>query len=168
MAISQQARKTLIDKLVNASASKGGQFITDGDYVMEIEKVVFDETFKGSCFIVELKVLESSGPTAAKVGSHLSWVQNITKHLSALGNAKAFVLALFGVQEDEVPKDELDATMVEVTNTDPNAKRTDGSLIGANPAKGKRIRASAYPAQTRAGQTITLVRWSHYEEPAGQ
>jgi hypothetical protein len=102
-------------KIAQASATGGGNNIRDGYYKFLIEKVTIQAGHTGESFIAEFRVIEaaSSGQVDERghaiqpnaVNSTCSMVCNLTKHASAAGNAKAFVvgaLAGLGYTEDQI------------------------------------------------------------------
>lgn len=99
-------------KIAAASATGGGNNIRDGIYKFLVEKISLQNGHTGECFIAEFRVVESTANGALDeqgrpvvpnaVGSTCSMVCNLTKHESAAGNAKAFVVkALAGLNLTE-------------------------------------------------------------------
>jgi hypothetical protein len=102
-------------KIASASATGGGNNIRDGVYKLMVDKVHIQKGHTGECFIAEFRVIDANANGAVDdngrpvvpnaVGSSCSMVCNLTKHESAAGNAKAFVvngLAGLGITEDKI------------------------------------------------------------------
>lgn len=148
--------QSVANKIANAKASGGGNPIKDGDYVFDVLRVICEQKFTGLCFIAEFLVVASeateAGVEPCQVGTTCSFVANLTKHDSAAGNVKAFVLGLLGLDEASTPPDRVAAEIDRITSS-------------ANPARGMRIGCSTFRKAIRAGanagKLITLPRWQH-------
>lgn len=149
-------------KIATASATGGGNNIRDGIYKLLVEKVHMQTGHTGECFIAEFRVIESS-PNGAldeqgrpvvpnAPGSTCSMVCNITKHASAAGNAKAFVvnaLAGLGITEDKINAETM-AYVCSENNPLRGLAITDETYRGVN--KGRENPANA-------GKPLTLNKW---------
>lgn len=149
-------------KIASASATGGGNNIRDGVYKLMVEKVHIQHGHTGECFISEFRVIEASAngsvdeqgrqivPNAP--GSTCSMVCNLTKHESAAGNAKAFVvnaLAGLGLTEDKINAE----TMAYVCSEN-------------NPLRGLLVTDETYRTVNKgranaanAGKPLTLNKW---------
>lgn len=143
----------LFREIAEASATKGGNHIKHGDYDMIVDKCILDKKEAGTCFIVELFVERSTKtgdnePNAP--GSRCSTVWNLTKHKSAKGNIKAFVLAMEGKDESNVSVDDAQVLIKE--------------SIG-DKYRGQRIKCSTYKKMTKDGKTeLVLPGWQNVPE----
>lgn len=149
-------------KIASASATGGGNNIRDGIYKMLVEKVHIQKGHTGESFIAEFRVIESSSNGATDEqgrpivpnapGSTCSMVCNLTKHESAAGNAKAFVvgaLAGLGYTEDQITPDVMGYVCSE-KNPLRGLAVIDETYRGVN--KGR-----SNPAN--AGKPLTLNKW---------
>ena len=143
-----------LQKVAKSQATKGGNFIKDGQYLFEIQSVINEQKTDGECFIVEFKVLESAQtmpdvvPNA--VCSSCSVVWNLDKHKSSPGNVKGFILGLFGSDESDTPENEILETAQELVGSKQPAR---GMLIKDETFRGT-IRSGA-----NAGNPITKHKW---------
>lgn len=153
----------ILRKIAEAKASGGGNITKDGKYTFAVNAMMIEAKFNGTMFIVEhyVKSAEAVEPDVEpnKPGTICSIVYNLDKNVSAPGNTKAYVLALFGYKEDEVTQDEFVATL--------------GELCGpAQPARGMLIRTETFrkPIQKgpNAGKPFTGHRWQHVEQTEDQ
>lgn len=174
------ASKALLGKIARAKATKGGNHIKDGEYLLEVVKILLETKEGGECFIVEFNCLESKGypgnfevagqacwpgvegavevkPNA--VGSSPSYVVNLTKQASAPGNVKAFTIALVGGEDFSEESTESVADFV----------ATLDELVGSTqPARGMLIRAATLRKPIKggpnAGKPFVGINWSHVEQ----
>jgi hypothetical protein len=154
------------DIIGTAQASKGGTHIRDGKYTFAVEKIGIHTGGQNSevFFIAELRVLESAKvfvdpamlaedegqPEPNAVGTTASVVCNLTKHASAKGNAKAFLVGVYGglgYTEDQV-----------------TPQLTQIACGDAQPLRGAIVKDETFRKAIRtganAGKPITLHRWS--------
>lgn len=149
-------------KIASATATGGGNNIRDGIYKFLVEKVHIQGGHSGECFIAEFRVLESSPNGAVDEqgrpvvpnapGSTCSMVCNLTKHASAAGNAKAFVvnaLAGLGLTEDKINAETM-AYVCSENNPLRGLAVADETYRGIN--KGRENPANA-------GKALTLNKW---------
>lgn len=149
----------ILKKIAEAKPTQGGNFIVDGDYTYLIERIGLSDGHAGNCFIAELRVLESK-KTEADVdpnpaGSSVSFVQNLTKYENAPGNVKAFMNALYGLEEGQVPAEQ--------------AQQILAHAIGeGNPCRGMKVRNSTYRKMNQGkanpanrGKMMTLNKFIH-------
>lgn len=149
-------------KVAGASATGGGNNIRDGVYKLLVEKVHIQDGHSGECFIAEFRVVESQANGAVNeqgqpiipnaVGSSASIVCNLTKHASAAGNAKAFVVAAcagLGYTEAQITPDVM-AYICSEKNPLRGLAVTDETYRGVN--KGRDNPANA-------GKPLTLNKW---------
>lgn len=149
-------------KVAGASATGGGNNIRDGIYKFLVEKISLQNGHSGECFIAEFRVIEATANGAVNeqghpivpnaVGSSCSLVANLTKHESAAGNAKAFVvnaLAGLGYTEDQITAETM-AYICSENNPLRGLAVIDETYRGVN--KGR-----SNPAN--AGKPLTLNKW---------
>lgn len=160
---------TLFKKIADAANTGGGNNIRDGIYKLAVEQCVLnDEAHSGTVFIVEFRVMEAS-PSGAldeqgrpvtpnQVGTSCSMVCNVTKHESAFGNLKKFLvgsLAGLGYSADQVTEDLIKQVFVD----DPKMLRgvvvRDETYRSIN--KGRVNTANA-------GKPLTLNKWIAVEQ----
>ncbi len=99
----------LAKKIADAKTSKSGNNIKDGDYVLQLEKLICDEKYTGTMFIAEFSVVASDKTHETiepnKPGSKCSVAFGIgaagDKGSAALSNAKQLVCSVFGLEEDD-------------------------------------------------------------------
>jgi hypothetical protein len=161
--------KDVFRKIAQASASTGGNWIKQGKYIFETKKLIGEVKQGGPTFIAELVVVSAEPVTDVEtpnaVGSTASYVQLLEKHKSAMGNAKAFLLALDGKEESEVGEEEFVRMLEFYTNSDPKLTMVENGqtfTVSVNPAKGMRIACETYRQEkrTKPGEIMTLPRWS--------
>lgn len=149
----------LAAKVAGARASAGGNYIKPGKYEFSILKLMCEEKFGGNFFIFELRVDKSepvlSGVEPNKVGTFCSYVGNLDTNKAAPGNAKQFIMALLG-EEDE-----------SAISADDFANTFDKLTAKDNPAFGLRIADETFEGTIRggpnAGKPITKHRWAFIE-----
>jgi hypothetical protein len=161
------SREALLKKIAQSKASAGGNIIKDGNYVFEVVNLLLESKFNGSMFIAEFQVREavasgekdSSGVPVEpnKIGSMCSYVVNLDKNISAAGNAKALILALYGLDEAEVSEEDFLAALSAVTEKDQPAR---GMLIADSTFR-KTIRGGP-----NAGKPFTAHRWQNVAQVA--
>lgn len=146
--------RSIAEQIANAKANRSGNIIRDGRYLFEVVAVTADKKFKGNMFIAELKVLEAIKTHAAiepnSVGSTVSYIVNLDDKMGlGIGNAKSFLMGLFGVSEEEISVD----VICEVASE-------------KQPAKGMHIRDEAFskPKQSKPTESFTHHRWEHVTE----
>lgn len=149
-------------KIASASATGGGNNIRDGVYKFLVEKVTIQKGHTGESFIAEFRVIESAATGATDErgnpvspnapGSTCSMVANLTKHESAAGNAKAFIvgaLAGLGYTEEQITPEVMGYVCSE-KNPLRGLAVIDETYRGVN--KGR-----SNPAN--AGKPLTLNKW---------
>ena len=149
-----------IKKIAEAQVTVGGERIRGGAYLYTIKSVVLEKKQAGVCFIAEFLVNEAqaveSDVEPNLVGSCCSAVYNFSKHLSAPGNAKTFVLAALGHREADVSQEQLSEAILQVTSS-------------GQPLIGVQIRNSTYRQMTRDGKiNMTLSRFEHVPNQSAQ
>ncbi len=145
----------IFKKIAEAKANGGGNMLKDGDYVLEVERLLIEKKFGGTFWISEFRVVEAIPVTPTvdpnKVGTQASWVCNLEKNLSAPGNLKSFILALYNEDEANATPDDLSVAIGE-------------AVSDKQPAKGLKIRMSTFHKPSRAGKDLLLYKWSPYTE----
>lgn len=163
-------RAAIFNKIASASASGGGNYMRDGKYLVAVWGLELASKFSGPTHIAELEVLEAeaSGEKDAKgnpvepnaVGTRMSWVQLLDKHISAAGNVKAFYLALDGCTESEMPMERL-AGEYDASGNCTKQGILDIATGKAQPFRGMKIRIETYRKDTKdKSKTLVLPRWS--------
>lgn len=147
--------ETMLKKIAAAKATGGGRRYTDGKYLLEVLETKWKEGFKGESFIVKVNVkesepnlepdfLEDNGkPAAAPLAPGFTFdvVSNLTKNDMAAGNVKAYILALFGADENTTSDDEVIAAMKQV-------------CAPGQPARGMLIRMETYRRRIQSGANV--------------
>jgi hypothetical protein len=158
-------RAALLKKIAAAKSNGGGVYIQPGQFILEVENILFESKYGGSTFIVEFIVRESisteAGKEANKVGTKCSSVDVVDKPGAAgdaaAGNVKAFVLGLYGLNAEEVSEAEFLEAVGAITEKDQPAK---GMLIGCT--------AFTKPKKTKPGEFLTAKRWTTVPQDADQ
>jgi len=146
----------IFNDIAGAEASGGREpNIEEGEYILVLDQASIKQGYKGKSMRLAFKVME-----AKKVGadepnqpeSKASYILNFTKNQYAMGNAKAFFIALLGLTEDEA-KD--------------SAALADHMAMACSPdqpLRGMRVKCSAYnqPIKTgpNAGKPFTRYNWA--------
>jgi hypothetical protein len=149
----------VFNKIANASATKGGNNLKDGKYRLVVEKMLLNTGHTGTSFIPELRVMKAeqtekdAEPNAA--GSTVSCVWNVTKHASAPGNVKAFLLAVLGLDEATTPAAQVQELLSKAVGAEQILRgfEIDASTI-------RRVNQGRDNPANR-GQTMTLPVWQH-------
>lgn len=159
----------LFKKIANANASLKEDNFRDGKGVVLIRELICKSFHQGPTFVARTKVVESTSKgdldpatkqpvTPNAPGSSVGWPQLLQKHASAMGNVKAFVLALLGFKEADV-------------NSDQFAEAFQRLVSKEQPGRGMLIGYETYQQATRSGPNIgkvnTYVRWKHIPPSAG-
>lgn len=141
----------------DASTSGSGRNIIPGQWEMEVRQLLIVESQqrKGETFFVaEFDVLAVEAPAdyegkfPFKAGDEVSWLVKMSQP-SALGNIKAFAMAI-------VPG--------EVTEADIDEEMMEDMISSDQPTKGRKVFGNAFQIKTRANTDFTVVKWSN-EEP---
>lgn len=151
---------SIFKQIAGSKASKGGAIIKPGSYTFEVQNVMVDpKCFGGAMFIAEFKVLEAKptvdGIVPNMVGSSCSFVVNLVKNQGiGLGNAKAFLIALAGSNEEEMT-DELISELVEEV----------GGKKSTQPMRFTRIKDEVFTKKQRtdASKDFTVHKWQTVE-----
>lgn len=154
-----KGKQSALDRIKGASASKGGNYFKPGKGRLVVKEVKESDTYDGAAFIAEFEVVTSKaiGNDAPNPpGSTVSLVCMLEKFESAAGTAKAFILELFGKDEDEVGDDEFESTYTE--------------LVGeGNPARGMVIDYETIEKTAKkTGTKLTLPRFTFVEQTEEQ
>ena len=129
----------------DAQITGASKYLGPGQWRLQVKKVeVFESTKKKGrhYFIAEFEVLEASDDLAV-IGETRSWLVNLDQE-AALGNVKAFVLALTpGATEQEIDEEMVD------------------ELVSAeNPAAGLVVKAEGVSRISKNGNEYTRFTWS--------
>lgn len=152
--------KEFATKIAGAQVFGKADRFKDGRGVLVVKNVISKRGQKGDMFIMEFVVESVSakdGKPCNSVGDTIAQALNLTTNQSAAGNAKAFVLALMGADEDP----NLASTITEICNEDANAKDEDGDALAVQPARGMRIGFETYHTVTKAGADFLGINYSH-------
>lgn len=155
--------KAILDRIAGARASGGGNYIRDGQYTFTVLKLLLEQKYGGTCFIAELLV-DSSNAVFTDVdpnppGSTCSFVVNLdgAGKLSAPGNIKQFILALFGMDEAAVGAAEFSTALESMTSDKQPAR---GMVIGDETfRKFSRGGKNAEP-DSKGRAPMTMHRWT--------
>jgi hypothetical protein len=160
------AAEDVFRKIAGARASAGGNWIKPGRYLHEVQNILVETKDGGNTFIAELLVREAAQTEPAHnpnvVGSQVSYVQMLDRHKSAVGNAKAFVLALVGATEEDLAGDDFVELLEYATNIDPKAKNAKGETIPVQPLRGYHIACETYfkGKKSKPSDIMTLPKWT--------
>lgn len=161
-----QLPKDMADDVGKSRVAGGGVYIQYGDYVMMVEKW-FYQKIQDRCVILNIIPVEAKKKVVFEgdnkiekdpnpVGQPCSSTANFdgAAKLSAPSNARAPVLGLFGLKENDVPDAKVSETLSYVCN-DPT------------PAAGMLLTCSAYPKEIRSkkGEYITGLEWDCVAKP---
>lgn len=143
----------LFDGLQNAQVFERGQYLTPGEYTLEIQKTIAKRSQNsGDVFIVEFTILESNNPEKP-VGSRASWVQSFKNVTIALSSIKEFLLAALGVDtSDKAKLREVEPRIEDIMNT-------CVASPGDNPLTGERIKVSVVNVTTKKGGPFSRHDW---------
>lgn len=158
--------KEMADEVGKSRTSGGGNYIQHGNYIFMIDKW-FYQKIQDRCIILENATVESKKKVVYEgqkkveqepnaVGSTCSATANFDGEgkLSAPSNARAPVLGLFGLKENEVPDAKVSETLSYVC-ADPT------------PARGMLLACSTFPKEVRSrkGNYITGLAWECVSKP---
>lgn len=131
-----------------AKATSRSGYFSPGVYLCEIAAIKFrrsDRPGKGPYFVVECLVKESNRPDT-QPGETRSWSLTFrADDPMALGDMKAFFVALSGATEAEV------SPFVEAL--------AEAAIGDENPCRGLLVRLEAFERDTKAGGQFTVHRW---------
>ena len=126
-----------------AQVNKGGVYLKEGNYLLEIEAVkLIPSRKKDDLSVVESKVIEADGTDANVEGSSASWIANLTKHDAAMGNVKMFLQAVDPDLDDDTIEQAADMAVGE-----------------DNPLRGEQVKCQVSMIETRAGNPFSLHKW---------
>ena len=105
-------RRAIIERMTNAKAYRGSNFIKPGRYVFGIENLLLQNARKGGAmFVAEFYVEQAESFTdvykngqlvlANSVGSRVGWVLKLDEIDAAMGDMKKFFMAMVGVTDEE-------------------------------------------------------------------
>jgi hypothetical protein len=141
--------------LGQAKAQKGGNYFKDGQYEVEIQRVLARENKDGhDCFIVETKVVSSTNPEVP-VGMECSQVVNLTKHgRSAAGNVKGFLAAALGIDDADNYQPENGQAVDQFWES-----QAEDAISEEQPLAGVRMTLNVRTAATKSGGKFTHHNW---------
>lgn len=135
----------------------GGTPLTEGDYLLRIEDVIFLNTqMKGDAFIVEYTIVESSSPKEP-VGAKRSWYQSMTNRPVAMGEIVKFMYAALGYEQkrDEARiATEVTPNIKAWTNAACKEKILNGKVNIRATVRRKAPSAKALAAAAAAGKSV--------------
>ena len=154
-----------------ARVAGGGVNIRHGVYPsLLVKKMFFGDMNSGPCFILELRVHEAprridvvEGTVTRKdvepnaIGTECSLAVNFdgAGKLSAKSNVRAVILGLFGMEDDKVSDDQVEATVNEICS---DAQPARGMLIGLSTFP-KMVRSKKDLPDNAPGKWITGLKW---------
>ena len=152
-------KKISFKGLNSAKMTDRGIPLPEGDYLLEIERVVAIETQeKGDAFIANFRVLEAAHPDKVQEASRVkagatghNWYQKILpglKRETSLGAIKAFCLAVLGVPKDN--KEAVDAASAELEESMDSVTGPEQSF------KGCKVRCNVVQITTKEGKPFHL------------
>lgn len=149
-------------KVKKSDASQGGgPYVGPGKHLLRLDMIKEVESFAGDDIAVAEFIVEESNSddTDMKVGNKVSRMWNFTKHASAAGNYKAFLLAMWGeINEDG------EFTACEEDNL--TEEMIDSPSSAENPWNGALFYCDAHDIITRTNkQKFTKCRWELREYP---
>ena len=119
--------------------------------VLVLEAEIVESIAKGEEYLVDIATNRTAKTIVQKPGTKVSSVFMLGKHKAAPGAAKAMLLEIIGQSESTITPEEF-STLVTM------AKEEDGKAL-----KGIKFGFDTYSHKTKAGSTISLVRYSHIE-----
>lgn len=135
---------SVFDQIGNAEVNGQGVYPIPGQYELTVRALkLIKNNSKHDVFVAEFDIDEST-EDARPAGTQMSWVANLTKHVSAPGNVRRFLAALGGVSIEEV-----------------GASDAEAAVADDNPFAGTRIRLEATNTKTKAGGDFTQCNWIH-------
>lgn len=120
---------------------KGSPFVIPGTYHVVTQHCIFREGLKDDYFIHEMRILHSTKKKSRPVGSYMSWLVNM-RHLSSLGNVRAFISDATGDEFDVITEEDAEA-----------------ACSKENPLQGSVFKLTAKNTKTRAGTDFTVCDW---------
>jgi hypothetical protein len=142
-------------KVAEASANKSGTPLVDGNYLLTVVNLIVHDGYKGTSFIAEMVVDESStareGIRPNAPGTRASYVVNLTKNEMGPGNAKSYILALLGKEESEISDEDF-------------IEALQGLVTPDQPARGPQLRDSTFFKNTKDGRPFTGHNWSYVDQ----
>ena len=141
----------MFDGIEQVTSNQGGMYLMAGQHLLKILALKQPPNLRaGNCFIAELEVVESTREDYP-VGSHVSWIRNVTKHKEmALADIKAFLAAVAGIDESDI-----------------DAAGADAAVGDAQPFAGSLIRCEAYDKPLKDGEgAFTRTIWTHPDAAA--
>lgn len=157
--------EALAKKIANAKVSGAGNRITDGDYVLMVKQIICEQKYKGTFYIPEFEVVESAKthPTVEPnvKGSDCSCAFDIeaagAKGEAARSNAKQFVCALLGLDEEKVSEADFIAKAGEYAGGKgtPDALRARGMYVACTTFR------NTIKTGPNAGKEGAFPRFSH-------
>lgn len=180
----EQWRRELANQAANAKLFEGGNFFTDGNYSsLIIDKLIMKKGQKGTCFVGEFLVEQSSPDASAPAGiqpnapgTRASVVYNVTKHEAAMSNIKAIALAAAGYTEQQLIADQAAENAAAAAAQPPReaisilaewilrATNENEQVGTVQPLRGKRLAGSTYRkgTQTQLAQGKPREAWNCY------
>jgi len=139
---SQPKSSSPFDRVEESDGRAGGIYPMPGIYqVLYVDIVKMIRSRKGEdVFITEFDILQSDVPER-KAGTRMSWAVNF-RHDASPGNVKAFLAAVMNVPQ-----------------TDVDAKGAQLACSEKNPCHGRLVRLEAVMTKTKANNDFTLCNW---------
>ena len=151
---------SIFSKIGSAEVTKRGDFLRDGDYLLEVSEIKLFNGNSGATHVVELIVREAKakkvGVEPNAVGSKASFVNVLagkTKDV-APGKIKGFCLEFVGEDVKRTDPAKAGQIVAQITGTDTDPAR--GRIM-----RGAMIRAETYEFTSRSGVQGVGVNWFH-------
>lgn len=149
-------------KVKSADAAQGGgPYVGPGKHLLRLDLLKELESFQGDDIVVVEFIVEQtdSDDHDMRIGNRVSRLWNFSKHPSAPGNFKAFLLAAFGTVDDEGEFEKLEDN--KLTDAMINA-----STSSDNPLNGALFYCSAHTVITQKNKVeFTKCKWELREYP---
>lgn len=120
--------------------------------ILVLEADIVTSIAKGDEYVVDIASNKTAKTIVQKPGTKVSSVFMLGKHKAAPGAAKAMLLNIIGESEAALTPE----SWSEIVQ---HAKQEDGKAL-----KGIKFGFDTYAHKTKAGQTISLVSYSHIEQ----
>lgn len=164
--------KEALKQIAASKVNGGGEFIKGGTYVLELNKILFDQMRKGLSFIGEFTVVEAQATAnnePNKVGASVSTVINF--HGAGLDmagvNVKSLVCGLLDMDPATVSEDDIIDTIAG-GEVDEGGKKVQvpGLKDASQPGRGMLVKCVAVPITTKSGNPFTKLVWHPVKQTA--
>lgn len=151
-----------------AAPSGRGQYIEDGQHLLEIEKCFckrteIDGRWKET-YICEFKVLHSTNPTHEQ-GQTRSYAEN-PENAGWMGRWKSFLAAAAGLDPDMKLSQQDEDTIADMIAALRYEEFRASKRWPENFLKGRQVTCQGVPGKSKGGTPITNKKWMPYVAPA--